>query len=88
MKNDVDILQRGGHSRAITDVALDELGVLDSPTAGLPSLWVFGSRLSRMRTRPAFPHEQINEVRADQARAAGHERAFAMVVTSSFRIVA
>ena len=70
MKNYVDIPQGILNSPAITQIALYKFGIPVDPR-WFPSLVRIWLKVVEDSHPPAFAHEQIGDVRTDQARSAG-----------------
>ena len=72
VKNNVDPVERGSDRIAIPHVALDEfrLGIYPCRLSAAVRLRL---EIIQRANRPAFAHEKIDNVRADQTRAASDE---------------
>ena len=79
VEDDVDAIERGGDVGAFAHVALHELRVLIHP-GGFAELVRVRLEVIENADAPAFAHEQIGQMRSDQARAAGDQRAFSVFV--------
>ena len=77
VEDDVDVFERGVHGVVVLHVALAELGCRIDP-CGFAMFVGLGLEIIEDAHRPAFAHKQIDDVRADQACAAGDERSFLM----------
>jgi hypothetical protein len=77
VKHDVDSLKRRRHRLAVSHIAFDEFHIVSDP--GRFSFAV-GLRLEVVENAngPAFSLQLIRDVRTDQPRSTGHERAFLM----------
>ena len=71
VKDDVDLVERGRDGVAIAHVALDEFCLFIDPRRFTATMRVRLKIIERANL-PAFAHEQINNVRADQARTASN----------------
>src|SRR5581483_135003 len=75
VKDDVDLIQSGGDRCAIPDVALDKFRAFVDPRR-LAAFVRVRLEIIEYANLPAFAHEKIDNVRTDQAGAAGNESAF------------
>src|SRR5581483_2354148 len=66
VKNDVDVFKRGRDDSAIAQIAVDEFGTLVDP-GRLAAAMRLRLQIIQNARPPAYPHQQINHVRADQA---------------------
>ncbi len=78
VKDDVDLVERRCDCVAIAQVALEEFCLFVNPRRFTAAMRL---RLKIIESAhpPALTHEKIDNVRANQARAAGNERAFHFV---------
>ncbi len=77
VEHDVYVLQRGQHRRGVLYVALYELGGRINP-GGASELVGIGLEVIEDADAPAFTNKEVHDVRADEARASGDERALLM----------
>ena len=82
MEDDVDIAQRPRDDGAFAQIALHKLRFRIHP-GRLAKLVRVRLEVIEDAHLPALAHQQIDDVRSDQSRAAGDERAFAIVAVRS-----
>jgi len=78
-KDDVDSVERGGDGVAIAQIAFNEFRLVGDPRR-LAALVRVRFQVIEHAHFPAFADEQVDHVRADQARATGNKCAFHFVV--------
>jgi hypothetical protein len=78
MKDDINARERADHSRAVAYVAFDELGLRVDPCGSAFAVRV-RLKVIEYAHAVAFTQQEIDEVRADESRAARHERALPFV---------
>ena len=86
MKDNIDLVQGSSDGIAISQIAFDELRARVDPRR-LAALVRVRLKIIEHAHFPALAHQQIGNVRADQARAAGHERVFSHPIVVEARVL-
>src|SRR6266513_1083368 len=78
VKDDVNVVERGANRFAVAQVAFNEFHLIRYPHrfSAAMRLWL---KIIQHAHFPALTHQQIRNMRADQARATGHKGAFSML---------